>query len=146
MGSTSEELEEVVKLAQSTEAEMLRSEHPQEKRRIEQPFYCGRFEVTQQEYLAVMEKNPSHFSAAQLGLSANRRPVETVTWQDAIVFCNRLSERDSWQPCYEIRGDEARFMERNGYRLPTEAEWEFACRAGSSLQLDLSGITGKRED
>jgi formylglycine-generating enzyme required for sulfatase activity len=81
-------------------------------------FYLGVHPVTQATYLAVMGKNPSRFNATELGSAEH--PVESVSWTDAVAFCQRLSERA-----------EERAAGRS-YRLPTEAEWEYACRAGSS--------------
>jgi len=71
------------------------------------PFYMGRFEVTQEQYQQVMGKNPSYFQGA-------KRPVEQVMWNDVIAFCNKLSQKTGRK-----------------YRLPSEAEWEYACRAGT---------------
>lgn len=81
--------------------------------RITRPFYLGTFEVTQSQFQRVMQKNPSSFKGDTL-------PVESVTWQDANEFCWRLSEL----PAERTAGRK--------YRLPTEAEWEYACRAGST--------------
>ena len=77
------------------------------------PFYLGIFQVTQQEYQRVIGHNPSHFRSP-------RKPVECVSWQDAVHFCDMLSTSRS-ERCQGRR-----------YRLPSEAEWEYACRAGSS--------------
>ena len=72
------------------------------------PFYMGVHEVTQKEYVAVMGKTPSFFRS-------DNQPVESVSWDDAREFCRKLSVQEDFV-----------------YRLPTEAEWEYACRAGST--------------
>jgi formylglycine-generating enzyme required for sulfatase activity len=87
-------------------------EKPQHVVRITKPFYLGATSVTQAEYEQVMGSNPSHFKAA-----GPKAPVEQVSWEDAVAFCRKLSE-----------------MEGQTYRLPTEAEWEYACRAGSKTK------------
>jgi uncharacterized protein (TIGR02996 family) len=82
---------------------------------ITRPFYLGMHPVTQEQFERVVGKNPSHFDA----LGANH-PVEQVTWEEAALFCRSLS---GWS-------EERRL--RRLYRLPTEAEWEYACRGGTS--------------
>ncbi len=90
--------------------ELLRksNEGPQHRVKITNGFYIGSTEVTQAQYAAIMETNPSHFKGED-------NPVETVSWDNAVEFCRKLSE-----------------MEGKKYRLPTEAEWEYACRAGTT--------------
>jgi formylglycine-generating enzyme len=85
---------------------------------IGKPFYLGVHLVTQSVYQKVTGKNPARFNAANGG--GPEHPVESVSWDDAVAFCRRLSDRP-----------EERAAGRS-YRLPTEAEWEYACRAGSS--------------
>ena len=80
---------------------------------LTQPFELGVYEVTQEQYEAVMGDNPSHFREAG-------HPVEKVSWNQAVSFCRKLSAL----PEEQAAGFE--------YRLPTEAEWEYACRAGST--------------
>jgi formylglycine-generating enzyme required for sulfatase activity/serine/threonine protein kinase/FKBP-type peptidyl-prolyl cis-trans isomerase len=112
-------------------------ERPQHTVRISQPFYLGVYEVTQEEYQEVMKENPSYFSAtgrgkdkvAEIG-NTSRFPVENVSWYDAIIFCRELSKREQLRPCYGPKGETD--PSGTGYRLPTEAEWEYACRAGTT--------------
>ncbi|MHB8974914.1 MAG: protein kinase domain-containing protein [Pirellulaceae bacterium] len=100
-------------------------ETPQHHVDITSPFYLGVYEVTQVDYERVVGKNPCRFRGDV------RRPVENVSWFDAVAFCNRLSEREQKKPYYIIAGETASIGGGNGYRLPTEAEWEYSCRAGS---------------
>jgi formylglycine-generating enzyme required for sulfatase activity/serine/threonine protein kinase len=114
-------------------------EKPLHRVRITRPFYLGVYEVTQAKYEAVMGNNPSYFSAngggknSVVGQSTDRHPVEGVSWLDAVKFCDKLSEMEGRPAFYEIDGEKVRVPDwnRSGYRLPTEAEWEYACRANA---------------
>jgi formylglycine-generating enzyme required for sulfatase activity len=145
-------------------------------------FYMGKYEVTQAQYEAVMGSNPSFDKRpASPETSTANRPVEQVNWYSAIVFCNKLSMQEGLSPAYRIPGfnnstDPAawgtvpKFWNdsavatwdgveivggSNGYRLPTEAQWEYACRAGTTTAYNTgdtisddtgwyAGNTGRR--
>jgi formylglycine-generating enzyme required for sulfatase activity/serine/threonine protein kinase len=117
-------------------------EKPLHRVRITKPFYMGACEVTQAQYEAVIGDNPSHFSTngrgkdRVIGQSTDQCPVENVAWFDVIKFCNKLSEKEGRKPFYEIDGTNVRVSDwkGQGYRLPTEAEWEHACRANASTR------------
>ncbi|MHC5541803.1 formylglycine-generating enzyme family protein, partial [Singulisphaera rosea] len=94
-------------------------EKPQHRVRITRPFHLGVTEVTQGQYRAVTGQNPSQFKGS------DDLPVENVSWEDAVAFCKMLNEREKAQ----LGGDY--------YRLPTEAEWEYACRAGSTKRYSF---------
>ncbi len=120
-------------------------EHPRHRVRITRPFYLGVYEVTQKQYRDVMGSTPSRFSsngdgkARVSGELIDNYPVESVSWLDAVEFCNRLSEKEGLKPFYEIEAETARVPDwaGPGYRLPTEAEWEYACRANSRTQYSF---------
>jgi len=100
----------------ATEAGRGSEEGPQHEVTISKPFYMGVFEVTQEQYEQVMGVNPSSFKGA-------KNPVENVSWDDAVEFCQKLSARTG-----------KRVM------LPTEAQWEYACRAGTTTAFHTGDV------
>lgn len=100
-------------------------EKPQHRVQIGKGFSLGAREVTQGQYQEVMGQNPSSFK------ESNELPVESLSWLEAVYFCNRLSEREHRPTYYRINGEEVAIEGGSGYRLPTEAEWEYAARAGT---------------
>jgi formylglycine-generating enzyme required for sulfatase activity len=108
---------------------LLREEKTRHKWKVEiRPFLIDVYPVTQDLYFAMTGKKPSTFQG-------ERNPVENVSWNDAVEFCNLFSQQAGLNECYSINTDKKDVVvdwEADGYRLPSEAEWEFACRAGSS--------------
>src|SRR6185295_10296323 len=125
--------------ASSSEAESGEDERPQHRVRISKPFHLSIYEVTQGEFLRVMGKQPSFFSSTGpgkgrvKGMNTDRFPAEQITWNDAVEFCRRLSALDDEKQAGRV------------YRLPSEAEWEYACRAGSQTPFYFGNKISSRQ-
>ena len=148
MGASPEEIKGTLEVDSRPESvNVVRSEGPKHRVKITKPFYMGIFTVTQGDYEKVMGVNPSAFSAKQMegsafnpplsaletenrqeiapkmaGKDTSRHPVDTVSWNDCLEFCRKLSALH-----------DERNVEKT-YRLPTEAEWEYTCRAGTTTR------------
>ena len=123
MGSTKEQIDQFMRLFPESKREWFDHEQPQHPVKITRPFLLGIHPVTQGQYQAIMGSNPSHFRGS------DDLPVETVSWLDVVNFCNKLSEKDRRTPFYH---------------LPTEAEWEYACRAGVAGLFPWGDDIGKQ--
>jgi len=97
---------------------------------ISKDFYLGVHDVTQAQYEKVIGKNPSHFQGAVVSNENADIPVENVSWDDAVEFCKKLSDLPEEKKAGRL------------YRLPTEAEWEYACRAGSKTAYSFDDEEG----
>jgi formylglycine-generating enzyme required for sulfatase activity len=115
---------------------------------LPKPYLLGKYEVTQGEWEAVMGSNPSLFQKSRkevVGMDTSRFPVERVSWYDSVEFCNKLSEKEGLKPYYsldvtkrnankQIEEAKVTIVGGTGYHIPTDAEWEHGCRAGSKTK------------
>lgn len=118
----------------STINEIDDDEKPVHQVKISRGFFLKKTEVTQEEWSTLMGSNPS---ACESGCSPDR-PVNMVSWYEGLEYMNKLSERDGLEKCYEKVGEVWRWskgLDCEGYRYPTEAEWEYAARGGTTGEL-----------
>ena len=108
MGTSTAQLDALAVVEEESYQDWIERETPQHHVVIHRPFYLGKYPVTQAQWQAVMGANPSAFEG-------ENRPIESISWTDTQIFLSKLNKREGIY----------------SYRLPAEAEWEYACRAGS---------------
>jgi formylglycine-generating enzyme required for sulfatase activity len=165
MGSSDADITLALKIAEEAKLDeagvkRLQEERPQHRVRITQPFRLAAHEVTIGQFAKFVEQAKYKTQAEEFGGNSDTvkpedvnpenlkltwrtpghavtddSPVTQVSWNDAVAFCNWLSEQEKREPCYRRDGNDWTLLPKaNGYRLPTEAEWEYACRAGTTTQ------------
>jgi formylglycine-generating enzyme required for sulfatase activity len=160
MGITKEEIDTILREDKDARRENYDDEHPRHKVEITKPFWLGKYAVTQQEFEKIMGFNPSYFSASAKGrdgeqyfdwskpgggkdkvqkMETTRFPVENVSWDNASAFCEELNRKHLNQLPEALRQAGYKF------RLPTEAQWEYACRAGTETPFHFGKeLNGKQ--
>jgi formylglycine-generating enzyme required for sulfatase activity len=116
-------------MGSGVQEEGYRFKEPRHEVTLTRDYYLGAFEVTQAQYSKLMGNNPSKFQGDMIAnVDSSNHPVDQASWEDAVEFCKRLSELPEEKAAGRV------------YRLPTEAEWEYACRAGSNAPFGFGGL------
>lgn len=133
-------------------------EYPPRTVTISKSFYFGKYEVTQEQYSKIIGVNPSYYIPTRSYADTTKQPVDSVNWYDAIRFCNKLSQQQGFTCCYTNQGHYTEINDKDivscnweaeGFRLPTEAEWEYVCKSGQNVKYswgDEAGVATIKEN